>query len=112
MQGNSHFDAQDNPRLNPPGHWAAGLAAYVSDGLDELAGDIGLPDGGALILKITGHGPDDIARVGGARFRAWFEECYYAVRPGARKRPGDVVMYNSVGIFSTDSGMDFRAKSR
>jgi hypothetical protein len=97
------FDRNDHPRRMPPGHWAGGRAAYLAEGLDRMASEMGLPDGQALVEKATGHTAEEVRTVSDAEFRAWFETCYYFTG-GRERRAGDVVMYGSVGIFSSDAG--------
>jgi len=104
MPGND-FDASGSPyRVQTAGHWAEGKAVHLARGFDQMATETGLPDGSALIEKATGHGADAIALASDWQFREWFQACYAFAHPGQARRLGDIVMYNSTGIFSCEAG--------
>jgi hypothetical protein len=104
----SRFDRNDRALPCPDGHWAAGtfLRWYQADFLDELAAELGLPDGAAVLAKACGDGAPAALRTASrdqigallGQVRAWAGIRHPAY--GA----GDVVCYGSTGIYSYEAG--------
>lgn len=106
----SRFAPDGTPVMCQPGHWAyhTHVPWYMADALDQIAADVGLPDGLSVLAKAASRDPDDLATASRAELRAWWDECYaWAGHRTSRGYTGsywDVVMYGSTGIFQIGAG--------
>ncbi len=112
MPRESRFGRENQALPCPPGHWghgAPGLPWYWADALDWIAARHELPDGLALLEKVTGHGPSDLARASRPVIGGWKNDCYRWA--GLPTGPGvggpDSVWHGSVGIKSFEAGWSY-----